>query len=564
MEKKINKLIFLKDLLLIYFINLLFLIIFFNFSAIDMECDTSLSYAVGRTINQLLFGGNNDWVFSFRPPGYPIFLVLSGVYFFNSFWAVILSQSLLTFISLTFIYYSFNLYKRFYAVLFSIIYILSLFLYTHIKGTTEMHFTNSLLIISFCSIIIFLKKEKIFFYYLSILLIIIAVFTRADTAALLLTVFIFINYILLKSKVINLKNKIKNFSIISSIIFFVFLLWFLAKGFFFYRFGTDSEINNKNIFIEVFKSMSFNHQEGAQLFWKVQNFDRIEINKKYHIQIKNYLDVKNGPKSQELYNVLLDAFQNKNVVSKLLNWKGRMMGQGDDNPKIDTWAKHYGELENNPKKIVDRIFDKNFESYYYPDQIREILAISISRVRGDKLLKAVSKEIIKNNEKFKAEYLSNFILAYGLYYNASDQMLGFSSPTGVSYYNFDTFNGGNCPKIALTEKMFNEYKNEYEKKSIEKNSYSKIFKNFVDRKRDIERKILSLISIISLFLIFFYKEKFMPILLNTSFVASNLLVSNYIPPTFKVENYFLTLLIFNMFYFFIFIKEKNFFLKKNW
>jgi len=124
MIKKIRKLIFLKDLLLIYFINLLFLIIFFNISAIDMECDSSLSYAVGRTINQLLFGGNNDWVFSFRPPGHPIFLVLSGVYFFNSFWAVILSQSILTFISLTFIYYSFNLYKRFYALLFSIIYIL--------------------------------------------------------------------------------------------------------------------------------------------------------------------------------------------------------------------------------------------------------------------------------------------------------------------------------------------------------------------------------------------------------------------------------------------------------
>ena len=222
MIEKLKKNFFIKYLLLIYFINLLFLIVFFNHSGIDMECDTSHSYLVGRTIVQLLFGGTNDLVFSFRPPGYPIFLLLSGVYFFNSFWAVIISQSILTFIALTFIYYSFSLYKIFYGILFSIIYILLFFLYTHIKGTTEIHFVNFLLVISICSLIIFLKKEKIFFYYLSILSIIVAVFSRGDTAPLLLTIFIFINYVLLQSKNINLKNKIKSFSIISLIIFLPF------------------------------------------------------------------------------------------------------------------------------------------------------------------------------------------------------------------------------------------------------------------------------------------------------------------------------------------------------
>jgi len=562
MIKKLKESVCIKDLLLIYFINAIFLTIFFNYSGIDMECDSSLSYLVGRTINQMLFGGNNDLIFSFRPPGYPIFLFLSGVYFFNSFWAVIISHSILTFIALTFIYCSFFLYKRFYGILFSIIYILLFFLYTHIKGTTEIHFVNIFLIISICSLIIFLKKEEIFFYYLSILSIIVPVFSRGDTAPLLLTVFVFVNYVLLQSKNIKLRKKIKSFSIVCIIIFFTFLVWFFAKGLSFYLYGSESERHNKNIFIESFTSLSFNHQAGAQLFFKLQAFDRNEINKKYHTQIKNYLDVNNGPKSKELYNVLLDTFKNKNNVNKILLWNGKMMGQGNDDPKTDTWAKHYAEIKSDPKKIVDRIFDKNFESYYYPDQLREILAMSLSRVRGDKLLKEVSKEIIKNNPNLKKEYLSNFIRAFGLTYNAADQVLKLDSPSGVEYSNTDSFNAGNCPKLALTEKMFNEYKYEYEKRSILKNDNSKIFKNFVDAERNLTRRVLSFIFAISLFLIFFYKEKLIPIFLNSSFILSNLLVSYFIPPIGKTENYFLTLLVFNAFYFFIFIEEKITFLKK--
>ena len=558
MIQKYKENFFIRDLLLIYFINLLFLVIFFNLSGIDMECDTSHSYLVGRTINQILFGGNDTLVFSFRPPGYPIFLLLSGVYFFNSFWAVIISHSILTFIALTFIYCSFGLYKRFYGILFSIIYILLFFLYTHIKGTTEIHFVNILLIISISSLIIFLRKEKIFFYYLSILSIIVAVFSRGDTAPLLLTIFIFINYVLLQSKNINLKNKIKSFLIISFIIFFTFLTWFLAKGLFFYNFGNKSEKYNKDVFIESFTSLSFNHQEGAQKFWKIQNNDRPEINKIYNIKIKNYLDINNGPKSKELYNVLLDSFKNKETLNRILAWKGKMMDMGNHNPKNDIWEDHYGGIKDNPKKIVDKIFNKNLESYFYPDQLREILATSISRVRGDKLLQDVSKEIIKNNPRLKEVYLHNFIQAYGFTYNPADRILRLDSSWGIIYSNIDSFNAGNCPKRALTEKMFDEYKYEYEKKSILKNNKSKIFKSFVDTERDFTRRILGIISIASLFFIFFYKEKLMIIFLNSSFISSNLLVSYFIPPVGKTENYLLTLLVFNAFYFIIFIKEKYF------
>jgi len=553
---------FIKDLLLIYFINLLFLIVFFNLSGIDMECDTSHSYLVGRTINQILFGGNDLLVFSFRPPGYPIFLLLSGVYFFNSFWAVIISHSILTFIALTFIYYSFTLYKRFYGILFSIIYILLLFLYTHIKGTTEIHFVNILLIISICSLIIFLKKEKIFFYYLSIFSIIVGVFSRGDTAPLLLTIFIFSNYILLQSKKINLKNKIKSFSIISFIIFFTFLTWFLAKGLFFYHYGNKSEKHNKDVFIGSFTSLSFNHQGGAQKFWKIQNNDRPEINNIYDTKIKNYLDINNGPKSKELYNVLLDSFKNKETLTKIYGWKGRMMGIGNHDPKTDAWEDHYEGIKDNPKKIVDKIFNKNLESYFYPDQLREILAWSISRVKGDKLLNDVSKEIIENNPRLKEVYLPNFIRAYGFTYNSANKITKLDSLQGVSYSNFDSFNAGNCPKLALTKKMFNEYKYEYEKRSVLTNDKSKIFKGFVDTERGFTRIILSIISVASMFFIFFYKEKLMAIFLNSSFISSNLLVSYFIPPVGKTENYLLTLLVFNAFYFFIFIEDKLLFFQK--
>jgi hypothetical protein len=549
---------FLKDLSIIYLLNIIFLIIFYNFSGIDMECDTSLSYMVGRTIHQVLFGGSYDAVMSFRPPGYPIFLMLSGVYFFESFWAIIIAHSILTFISLGFIYYSFNLYKRFYAIAFSITYILLFFLYTHIKGTAEMHLVNTLIVISVCSLIIFLKKEKIFFYYLSILSIIYAVFTRGDTAPLLITVFICANLILFK-----LKKKFKNFFIISLIIFLTFFIWTVSKGLFFYYYGNESELRNKKIFVETFISLSFNHQEGAQKFWRVQNYDRPNLNELYSTNIKNYLDLNNGPRSKELYEVLTKAFKTPHVVEKILKWKGRMLGLGEDDVKIDTWEKYYGEIKYNPKKIVDRIFDKNFESYYYPDQLREILAMSITRVKGDKLLQDVSNEIISKNQNLQKVHFESFIRAYGFRFNPIKNTINFEhQPNGIYLFNIDSFNAGNCPKIALPTKMYKEYLYEYEERSVLKNDNSKNFRDFVYYSRDKLRNVLGIISILSVLMLIFYKERLIPIFLNLSFIFSNMLVSNYVPPTGKVENYLLSLAVFNAFYFIIFIKEKNFFLKK--
>ena len=129
-------------------------------------------------------------------------------------------------------------------------------------------------------------------------------------------------------------------------------------------------------------------------------------------------------------------------------------------------------------------------------------------------------------------------------------------------FNIDSFNAGNCPKIALPTKMYKEYLYEYEERSVLKNDNSKNFRDFVYYSRDKLRNVLGIISILSVLMLIFYKERLIPIFLNLSFIFSNMLVSNYVPPTGKVENYLLSLAVFNAFYFIIFIKEKNFFLKK--
>jgi hypothetical protein len=422
-----------------------------------------------------------------------------------------------------------------------------------------MHLVNTLIIISTCSIIIFLKKEKLFFYYLSILSIIYAVFTRGDTAPLLVTVFVFVNLILFKSKKILLKRKITNFFFISLVIFFTFFTWTISKGLFFYHFGNKSEIQNKKIFTETFASLSFNHQEGAQRFWKVQSYDRLILNQIYHTNIKNYLDVNNGPKSKELYQVLLKSFQKEDVANKISNWKGKMYGLGDDDIKTDTWEKYYGEIKSNPKKIVDRIFDKNFESFYYPDQLREILALSITRVKGDKLLGDVTNEIKIKNPNLQTAHFSSFVQAYGFTFDPIKKTLHIDqTPHGIYLFNIDSFNAGNCPKISLPINMYEEYTYEYEKRSVLNNNKSNLFKIFVDSERDLTKKICSIISFISLFFLIFYKEKLIPVFLNLSFIFSNLLVSNFVPPVGKTESYLLTFLVFNSFYFVMFIKEKKF------
>ena len=205
------------------------------------------------------------------------------------------------------------------------------------------------------------------------------------------------------------------------------------------------------------------------------------------------------------------------------------------------------------------IFDKNFESFYYPDQLREILALSITRVKGDKLLGDVTNEIKIKNPNLQTAHFSSFVQAYGFTFDPIKKTLHIDqTPHGIYLFNIDSFNAGNCPKISLPINMYEEYTYEYEKRSVLNNNKSNLFKIFVDSERDLTKKICSIISFISLFFLIFYKEKLIPVFLNLSFIFSNLLVSNFVPPVGKTESYLLTFLVFNSFYFVMFIKEKKF------
>ena len=52
----------------------------------------------------------------------------------------------------------------------------------------------------------------------------------------------------------------------------------------------------------------------------------------------------------------------------------------------DVWERHYGEIFNNPRKIINQVFDPNFESLHYPDQIPSILKANIGTKKTDELL----------------------------------------------------------------------------------------------------------------------------------------------------------------------------------
>lgn len=530
-------------------IQIIFCFLFFNYTPIDFECDAALNFSYGKTIYNLITGNSKEIIVSYRPPGYQFFLILSGVYFFQTFNAIIFSNIAISFLIILLIYKSFINFGKNLAFALSLIYQLSLLPYLNIKNGFEMHLVNLFIIITFYSIINYRFNKKNIFIYLGTFSSIGATFTRFDCIFIIPIFFLTLFFIELR---FNQKKNIKHFKVNFCFVILVFFLWKLAVSVFFYKFGlAEVELGNKRNFVKSFTSISLNHQTGGQLMWKFFNNDR---GQKWFFdnKIDNFFSLDNGPESIKLYNELIELMKKKSVIIAIDSYKNSMYPldeQRKNQSPQQEWNNHYNEIHTDPEKVAKRIFNPNFESHYYPIQIPTFIYSGLGRVQGDEILTKVSLEIMYKYKLYKLMF-RNFFAGFGISFdpkNNTIQLLNVAG--GYSWSNTVPFNGGNCAQVSLPKKMFDEYKTEYNQNNHIDNLNSKILKNLINNNMDFIRNVLGLFIIISIIVIFLFNLRFKDIILFNalSYISMNMLSSVFVETvSFKTESYTFSFLILNI------------------
>lgn len=563
-------------LIFLNIINLSFILIFTLISPFDFECDAATALRYSKFFIQHLF--NDDFIGSpsHRPFFYPIYVLLSGTFIFDSLIPIIFFNSLLSIIEVNIIFLTFRYIGKNLSFILTTLLMFGGFFYIHINSFFETHLVLFFVVLSICGLVNFEQTKEKFFFYLCFFSLFCCFFTRFDTFFLLFLGLISLLLLVIKDKDFVKKEKSFYTIFLFSVSFLIILFWVFYKSFFLYKVGTAADRGNKDLFIESFFSLSVNHFTGQQLFWRMNNIDKSRLNYYYaktndKQKVKNVLNANLGEKSLLLFNTLNQIIMSDRSIELINNYKGRMKPLGLE--KIygtDVWERHYGEIFNNPRKIINQVFDPNFESLHYPDQIPSILKANIGTKKTDELLVDVYYEFKNKYPFLNLAILNDILNAYNIgfdYINHETYFLKYS-PIGTLWYDID-FNLGNCAKDLFSERMYDQYQIfnlkssksiSQNKKSLENISFLRIetLKVYFEKFRYYLKLFLGIISLLMIFSFFLFKECVSVFFINFSYLLSNSLVSYFVSTNGKMTVYFLPLLLFNLFFIFNNLKKKKY------
>ena len=523
--------------ILLFIINIFF---FYNFTPIDFECDAGSFYSTGKFFYDFIFSSNYEFQVSYRPPGFTFFNILSGLYLFDSFYPWIFLNYFFSFSTLIIFNLFFNKFDKITLILGNVILLLSNILLIHSKLFLEMHLITNMIFLNVFSCYYFFKTNKIKFFYFSILLSIYLFFTRFDLIFILILDYFYLNYLLFKKN--STKKFLINFFIISSICSLTLFIWLFAKHIFLDLTNEDKFFKNKTEFI-IGSYTSLNHQTGPQLLWRLNNDLRNSIKlKDPDNYIYNFLNLENGPYSKILFDTLVEALKNKDIKEKIKYFSDKMHPLDPifyHLTNIENYERHYGKyIDNESNKIVEQMFSKQFESFYYPLQIQIILIEHIGRIKTDKLLKNVSYEIINNNPIIKIEIFHQFLESLSLSVR-NNKNLFFNASNDLVWFNIKPINIGNCAYTSLTQNLYDQYENEFIKKSYTKNDLSKKLFLTVSYLKNLIFEITGFILIISIpYLLFYFRSNKFLIFLYLKYFSTVFIISVFSPIVgHKYDNY---------------------------
>jgi len=371
-------------------------------------------------------------------------------------------------------------------------------------------------------VIKFVYQKKISDFYLAFLTSVILLFTRFDGAFIFLGQALILSYYLFKTN-LEFKTKLKHILKSYSFVILTLCLWMTIKALVMLNLSVSSPIK----FFESFTSL--NQQTGAQLYWSLNNGIRQDVNRKYSYEtdsddyIDNLLLRSNGPASEKLYEHLKIFFEKKDTIEIISFYENRMTPIFEKNKKmtsLEIYNNHYGDFYDDTSKIADNIFNKNFESLYYPLHIPGLLVHMYGKAKADKLLQGASYEIIASNKDIQKIYFKKFAESYGSLGNLKFIIDGrypqsWGQLADMDWYNLTTFNSANCAQSSLSPKMFFEYEKQYNKNSNK--SISTAIGEIASSNKTIIRSLIGSSILILLIFIFYTSKPFLVLVLFVSY-----------------------------------------------
>ena len=426
-----------------------------------------------------------------RPPMYPFFLFLSGVYLLDTFILHIIFQGLLSLISIYFIFSIIkNLTNIHFSFFFTTIYTLTSIPYILITfiGAEHLLFFFSIYYL-FC-LVHFYKSKKIKYLIIAGIVSVFAWLTKWEGQILFYNLILFLAIIVINEK----QNKIfffKKIFLILIIPVIILLTW-----------TTSRSILQKN-FSGLFRVTNVT---SDQLFWKFYSViphqiffyeEKFNIKKEYSGKF-NYWDIypkegpgtiiirpENGKFSKEYFDQIYSFLnQNQGIYKEM-----KKPLEESDATNINLYYELFDKFDENNIEITKNI--QNQPSIFYFNFINEGLNKTIGHKNKDIIYKNVIMESLKENPLIILVFIADFMQFYGVDIKGAfiNNKIPYANVANITY--FTSFDSAKCAKNNLTANIYNEYNNSH----LNKKNFNLL--NFNDSINDFIRNYLGIFFILS-------------------------------------------------------------------
>jgi len=433
------------------------------------ECDALMFFKYA----ELLSGQGGSYLY-YRTPGFPLFLIVTGQTFFNTFAGTVFAHALFGILTPFIVYRTLSPINRYLALSAAGLLIASSVPFAYAKAMLPQQFFMFLVVcgIYFFSRYVFTKQHK--FIYLTILVSFFALMTRGE--ALLLPFILGGGLLVLmwREKVLwGEKGQARHF---------IFSLA-LVLGMFATYSGARSVVLND---LTLFGSLS--NWSGRQLFLQPYYIrkdrlfayrDILGTPQKGNTQA-SLIQPENGPASRQFYELLVEIYsdpQPYRMLEPLLSMKASKRETGvaylidvEINKEATVYDLLFGQFDGRPEDLARNFFQSPNMIYF--DYIWRRLDEKIGISQANKLMQEVTLEAIAENPDMFLVFAHTAFRYFGIDLFATLGMYTGSMPfeslrifsrlsSEVPHYVIEPiFNGANCAG-SLPDRMFAEHKWDY-------------------------------------------------------------------------------------------------------
>jgi hypothetical protein len=483
------------------------------------ECDALAFFNYANYLS-----GQGENYLYYRTPGFPVFLILTGQTFFNTFAGTVFAHALAGILTPLIVYRTLSPINRYLGLSAAGLLIASSIPFAHVKAMLPQQFFMFLIVCSiyFFSRYVFTKQHR--FIYLTILVSFFALITRGE--ALLLPFILGGGLLVLmwREKLLwGKKDQARHF--ILSVRHFILSL-VLVLGIFATYSGARSVVLND---LTLFGSL--NNFSGRQLFLNVY-YLRVDRLFKFRDILgtpqrgdtsASLIKPENGPASRRFYELLVEIYsdpQAYRMLEPLLSMKASKREAGvahfidtETNKAATVYDFLFGQFNGRPEDLAHSFFQHPNMTYF--DHVWRRLDEKIGISQADKLMREVAMEATARNPDLFLVVADTAFHYFGINLFATLQMYTGSQPSKIPrifsplseappYVLGSTFNSFNCAGL-LPANMFAEHKLDFF--ASRPPIFNQALHNMQTVVRNFLRNTVGAVALLSWWALFFSRQK---------------------------------------------------------